>query len=59
MYETFKRSARNWTEFAQAEKTVVETGLTYSEAQDACRDFNDNRTDEEKAQGTKLEFTAE
>lgn len=32
-YRVFKRSARNWTEFAGASKTTFRRDLTYSEAQ--------------------------
>ena len=58
-YYTFKRSCRNWREFAQAEKITVETGLTYEEARAACKDFNDNLIEAEQEAGTKLEFTEE
>jgi len=58
-YYTFKRSCRNWEEFATVEKETVETGLTYDEAREACLDFNSNLTDAEKKAGTKLEFTEE
>ena len=58
-YYTFKRSARNWKEFAEAEKVIVSEGLSYQEAKDECKQFNDNLTDAEQEAGTKLEFTAE
>lgn len=57
MNSTFKRSCRNWEEFASAEKIIQETGLTYQEAKEACRQFNDNLTEKEIEVGTKLEFT--
>jgi hypothetical protein len=58
-YRTFKRSARNFEEFSSAEKIEVETGLTYSEAREQCEDFNNIRSDEEIAAGTKMEFEVE
>ena len=58
-YRTFKRSATNFEEFASAPKIEVDSGLSYEEARAACAEFNDNRTDDEIAKGTKLEFTAE
>lgn len=58
-YYTFKRSCRNWQEFASAEKETMETGLTYEEAREACSQFNDNLTEAEQDAGTKLEFTVE
>lgn len=58
-YTVFKRSARNFEEFAQAEKEVIETGLTIQEAKEVCQDFNQNRTEAEIEKGTKLEFESE
>lgn len=58
-YKTFTRSARDWEEFASARKRTQDTGLTYEQAQAACKDFNDNRTTAQVKRGTKLEFTAE
>lgn len=57
-YKTFKRSARNWQEFASARKITEETGLTYEQAQERCREFNANLTPAQRRKGTKLEFTA-
>lgn len=59
MYKTFKRSCRNWQEFARARKITVDTGLTIDEARRACDRFNDNRTAAQIRRGTKLEFTKE
>ena len=59
MYRTFKRSCRNWSEFAAAEKVEVETGLTFVEAREQCAEFNENRTAAEVEAGTKLEFEEE
>lgn len=58
-YTTFLRSARNFTEFASAEKIEVETGLTGQEAFNKCQDFNSTRTEEQIEAGTKMEFIAE
>ncbi len=56
-YYTFLRSARNWKEFASAEKIVQETDLTIEEAQAACKDFNSHLSENEIELGTKMEFT--
>lgn len=56
LYRTFLRSARNFSEFASAEKYEVETGLSIDEALEACSDFNNNRNEEEIELGTKMEF---
>ena len=58
-YKTFKRSARNFDEFATARKTTVDTGLTEAEARQRCHEFNTNRTSRQIALGTKLEYTKE
>jgi len=59
MYRTFVRSARNWKEFAEAEKVEQDTGLTFAEARAACNEFNNNRTEAEIDAGTKMEFEEE
>ena len=56
MYRTFLRSARNWQEFASAEKIEVDTDLTYEEARQQCQEYNADRTEGEKSRGTKMEF---
>ena len=58
-YKTFKRSCKNWEQFATARKITEETGLTYEQAQERCTEFNQNRTAAQIRRGTKLEFTAE
>lgn len=58
-FTTFIRSARNFEEFARAEKQVQETGLTIEQARKACLGFNQNRTDAQKEVGTMMEFTAD
>lgn len=59
MYKTFKRSATSLNSFASARKITVDTGLTYEQARERCRAFNDNRTARQIKLGTKLEFTQE
>lgn len=58
-YRTFKRSARNFEEFATARKITVDRGLTYEEALRQCQEFERRRTPAQIRRGTKLEFTAE
>lgn len=58
-YRTFKRSCRNWQEFARARKTTHDRGLTYEEARRQCDEYNNNRTPAQKRRGTKLELEAE
>lgn len=59
-YRVFKRSATNWEQFSRARKVTVRRGLTYSEAQRMCCQWNDNeRTAREIAIGRKMEFEAE
>lgn len=56
-YKTFKRSARNWDEFATARKFTVSRGLSLEEARRQCDLWNGNRTAAQIQRGTKLEFT--
>lgn len=56
MYELFKRSAKNFEEFAFNRKIYVSTVETIDEAQQTCSHFNNNRTVAEKYNNTKLEF---
>jgi hypothetical protein len=58
-YKTFKRSCRNWQEFASARKITVDKGLTYAQAQEACQRWNASRSSAQIKVGTKLEFTAQ
>jgi len=58
-YRTFLRTCCNWQEFANAPKIEQASGLTLQEAREACKGYNDNRTEEERDNGTKLEFEAE
>lgn len=58
-YKVFKRSARNFEEFARAQKQMVERGLTYAEARRVCHQFNETRTAAQIKRGTKYEFEAE
>lgn len=57
MFTTFLRSARNFREFASAEKIIQETDLTLEQARAACDEFNDNRSERQIEAGTKMEFT--
>lgn len=56
-YYTFKRSCKNWQEFASAEKITVTTGLSYDEAREECKEYNDNLSEADIENGTKMEFT--
>lgn len=58
-YNTFKRSATGWKSFANARKITQETGLTYDQAKQRCKDFNDNRTARQISKGTMMEFTVQ
>lgn len=58
-YRTFKRTAANWQQFASARKRTVDTGLTYEQAQRACREYNANRTAAQIKRGAKMEFESE
>lgn len=58
-YRTFKRSCRNWNEFAKARKITVDRGLTWEEARRQCDQFNNSRTRAQIRKGTKLEFESE
>lgn len=58
-YYTFKRSCRNWQEFASARKFRDESNLTYDEARRRCEALNAELTAAQKRRGTKYEFTAE
>ena len=56
MKEIFKRSATGWKEFADAPKHHIEYVDTASEAVTICTAFNDSRTPQQIAKGTKYEF---
>jgi hypothetical protein len=58
-YRTFMRSCTNWQQFCSARKRTVDTGLTYEQAQRACREYNANRTATQIKRGTKMEFESE
>lgn len=58
-YRTFLRSARNFEEFSSAEKIEQETDLTIEDAREACKNFNDHRSEDEIDAGTKMEFEEE
>ena len=58
IYTVFRRSARNFEQFARARKVMLRRKLTLEEARQMCREYNDNRTTAQIAAGTKLEFTS-
>ena len=43
-YRTFKRSCTGWKSFASARKTTYDTHLTYDQAREQCKAFNEART---------------
>ncbi len=55
-YRTFKRSARNWEEFANSTKFTDKRGLSLKEARERCEQWNADRTAAQIQRGTKLEF---
>ena len=58
-YKTFIRSCANWQQFAKARKMTQETGLTYDQARERCREYNDARNSCQTRKGTMMEFTAQ
>ena len=58
-YRTFKRSARNFKEFARARKTTVSRGLTEEQARAECQRFNKSLTPAQVKRGTRMEFEKE
>jgi hypothetical protein len=58
IYIVFKRSCRNWEEFASARKYTIRKGLTYDEALSLCKQLNANLTQAQIKRGTKFEFTS-
>jgi hypothetical protein len=58
-YTTFKRSATGWKSFSKARKITQDTGLTYDQAKERCKEFNDNRNARQKRNGTMMEFTSQ
>jgi len=57
IYKTFKRSCTNWKEFGKSRKITVDTDLTFSQAQERCQEFNENRTKAQIRKGTMMELT--
>lgn len=55
-FRVFKRSARNFEEFAKAKKHTVQRWLSYDEAQQVCREHNAALTPAQVRRGTKYEF---
>ena len=58
-YKTFIRSATCFGSFGKARKTTRHTGKSYSEAQELCDSYNNNRTKAQRTKGTMMEFTKE
>lgn len=58
-YRTFKRSCRNWTEFASAHKITDMSGLTYEEARQRCENLNKDLTPAQLRRETRYEFEKE
>ena len=58
-YKTFTRSATDFKSFAKARKITDCTGLTYEEAQERCKWYNDRRNARQIRKGTMMEFTKE
>ena len=59
MYLVFKRSATNFSTFAQARKYRIKIVDTIEHARRLCDEFNDNRTKSQIRRGTKYEFTSD
>lgn len=65
-YKTFKRSYKVdpvkphiTNNFLRGRKITEDTGLTYEQARDRCKAFNDNRNARQIRKGTMMEFTQE
>ncbi len=58
-FKTFKRSATSFEEMVKAKKIHDKSGLTYEEARQRCQEFNSERSELQKRNGTKMEFTEE
>lgn len=58
-YLVFRRTCRNWEQFAHARKFVQARGLTYEQARQMCEDYNNSRNSTQIRKGTKFEFTNE
>lgn len=58
-FRTFLRSATSFESFSRAEKITQSCGLTLTEARYRCKRFNESRTPEQIAGGTKCEFEKE
>lgn len=58
-YRTFIRSCKNWTEFARARKRTVDRGLSWSQAKEDCKEYNNNRSPRQISKGTMMEFVLE
>lgn len=58
-YRVFKRSCRNWDEFAHARKFTQVRGVSYSRARELCDRWNATLTKAQVRRGTKFEFESE
>jgi hypothetical protein len=58
-YRTFRRTCRNWKQFASARKLTEERGLTEAEAHRFCRNANAGRSKSQIARGTVYEYEQE
>jgi hypothetical protein len=58
-YRVFRRTARNWSEFASARKRVVRRGLSITEARRMCEEWNKDRSPSQVRRGEKMEFESE
>jgi len=58
-YKVFKRTAKNFQEFAKARKFSIAFGVSYTHAVEICKNFNENRSDKQIKDGTKYEFEKE
>lgn len=59
MYYVFKRSCKSFEDMVSARKIKLVGGLTHEEARQYCKEWNDNRTEAHKRNGTKAEFAGE
>jgi hypothetical protein len=55
-FRTFKRTCRNWRQYASARKMSDMAGLTYDEARRRCEYLNAMLTPQQKRRGTRYEF---
>ncbi len=56
MYKIFKRTAKTAEQFSCARKYHITYVNSIKEAQDCCKEFNDNRSERQVKNGTFFEF---